>query len=176
MDITSNQTLVARSQESGVEPRDGTDDSVGISLASALGTYKNVQDAGSIFRRPPDSGFEYYSFRLDLAGGYDFNEGGAVASGGSAGYFNGILKPCSCLHHLRRGIFLCLLPLLVAGCGGLQEVWEGPGARMFRPQAIAVLPPMASQYDSAREDIQEGLVRRPEQDRQYRAVWCLPRM
>src|SRR5437773_9905564 len=61
------------------------------------------------------------------------------------------------LHHLRRAVTLCLLPLLVAGCGGLQEVWEGPGAKMFRPQAIAVLPPMASQYDSAREDIQEVL-------------------
>ena len=61
------------------------------------------------------------------------------------------------LHHLRRAIALCLLPLLVVGCGGLQEVWEGPGARMFRPQAIAVLPPMASQYDNAREDIQEVL-------------------
>ena len=61
------------------------------------------------------------------------------------------------LHHLRRAILLSVLPLLVAGCGGLQEVWEGPGARMFRPQAIAVLPPMASQYDSAREDIQEVL-------------------
>lgn len=61
------------------------------------------------------------------------------------------------LHHLCRAIALCLLPLLVVGCGGLQEVWEGPGARMFRPQAIAVLPPMASQYDNAREDIQEVL-------------------
>ena len=61
------------------------------------------------------------------------------------------------LHHLRRAILLSVLPLLIAGCGGLQEVWEGPGARMFRPQAIAVLPPMASQYDSAREDIQEVL-------------------
>ena len=60
-------------------------------------------------------------------------------------------------HRLRRSVSLCLFPLLVAGCGGLQEVWEGPGARMFRPQAIAVLPPMASQYDSAREDIQEVL-------------------
>ncbi|MBI3355773.1 MAG: hypothetical protein HY038_03185 [Nitrospirae bacterium] len=49
------------------------------------------------------------------------------------------------------------LALLLAGCGGLQEVWEGPGAKVFRPQAIAVLPPMASQYDSAREDIQEVL-------------------
>jgi hypothetical protein len=61
------------------------------------------------------------------------------------------------LHRLRRTFFLCLLPFLIASCGGLQEVWEGPGARMFRPQAIAVLPPMASQYDSAREDIQEVL-------------------
>ena len=38
-------------------------------------------------------------------------------------------------HGLRA--FLCCIPLLVAGCGGLQEVWEGPGAKKFRPQAIA---------------------------------------
>jgi len=49
------------------------------------------------------------------------------------------------------------LVLVLGGCGGLQEVWEGPGARVFRPQSIAVLPPMSSQYDSAREDIQEVL-------------------
>lgn len=36
-------------------------------------------------------------------------------------------------------------------------MWEGPGARVFKPQSIAVLPPMSSQYDSAREDIQEVL-------------------
>ena len=60
------------------------------------------------------------------------------------------------LSHIRLGAVLTGA-LLLAGCGGLQEVWEGPGARVFRPQAIAVLPPMASQYDSAREDIQEVL-------------------
>jgi hypothetical protein len=60
-------------------------------------------------------------------------------------------------HYVQRAAFICLLPLLIAGCGGLQEVWEGPGAKMFRPQAIAVLPPMSSQYDNAREDIQEVL-------------------
>lgn len=49
------------------------------------------------------------------------------------------------------------LVLVLSGCGGLQEVWEGPGGRVFRPQSIAVLPPMSSQYDSAREDIQEVL-------------------
>jgi len=52
---------------------------------------------------------------------------------------------------------LFTLALFIAGCGGLQEVWEGPGAKVFHPQAIAVLPPMASQYDSAREDIQDVL-------------------
>ena len=58
-----------------------------------------------------------------------------------------------------RGIKIIfgLMLLITAGCGGLLEVWEGPGAIVFRPQAIAVLPPMASQYDSAREDIQDVL-------------------
>lgn len=61
---------------------------------------------------------------------------------------------------LRALIFqgaLAVCSLVIAGCGGLQEVWEGPGAIIFHPQAIAVLPPMASQYDSAREEIQEVL-------------------
>jgi len=57
---------------------------------------------------------------------------------------------------MRFCVVLALV-LLLAGCGGLQEMWEGPGAKVFRPQAIAVLPPRASQYDSAREDIQEVL-------------------
>lgn len=60
------------------------------------------------------------------------------------------------LSHIRLGAVFTAI-LLLAGCGGLQEVWEGPGAKIFHPQAIAVLPPMASQYDSAREDIQEVL-------------------
>ncbi|HXH86623.1 MAG TPA: hypothetical protein VNI35_07335, partial [Nitrospira sp.] len=60
-------------------------------------------------------------------------------------------------YHTGLQITLGLLLLVSAACGGLQEVWEGPGARVFRPQAIAVLPPMASQYDSAREDIQDVL-------------------
>jgi hypothetical protein len=58
-------------------------------------------------------------------------------------------------HHTGLRVAVGFLLLVGAGCGGLQEVWEGPGARVFRPQAIAVLPPMSSQYDSAREDIQE---------------------
>lgn len=57
--------------------------------------------------------------------------------------------------HICPRMALAFLFLVTAGCGGLLEVWEGPGARVFHPQAIAVLPPMSSQYDSAREDIQE---------------------
>jgi hypothetical protein len=76
----------------------------------------------------------------------------------SLGHFKWYTENMFVLHHLRRSLALfLLLPLLVVGCGGLQEVWEGPGAKVFRPQAIAVLPPMASQYDSAREDIQDVL-------------------
>jgi hypothetical protein len=58
--------------------------------------------------------------------------------------------------HTRLGLAFTAV-LLLAGCSGLQEMWEGPGAKVFHPQSIAVLPPMASQYDSAREDIQEVL-------------------
>ncbi len=57
----------------------------------------------------------------------------------------------------RHAFLAGLFALTIAGCGGLQETWEGPGAKVFRPQSVAVLPPMASQYDSAREDIQEVL-------------------
>lgn len=50
------------------------------------------------------------------------------------------------------------LCMFISGCaGGLLDSWEGPGAKIFRPQSIAVLPPMASQYDNAREDVQEVL-------------------
>lgn len=74
----------------------------------------------------------------------------------SLGRSDGIIKKMI-IFFLHTGLRIALgFSLLIsAGCGGLQEVWEGPGARVFRPQAIAVLPPMASQYDSAREDIQE---------------------
>jgi hypothetical protein len=36
-------------------------------------------------------------------------------------------------------------------------MWEGPGAQSFQPKSIAILPPMASQYGSAREIVQDVL-------------------
>ena len=48
--------------------------------------------------------------------------------------------------------------LLLTGCGGLQEVWEGPLAATFKPKTIAVLPPMVGAYEGARESSQAVLV------------------
>ena len=114
-----------------------------------------TQDPSS--RRPPESECEFIPSVWILPAVTTLIKVAQSPPARSLGYFKWYTEPMFMLHHLRHGIFLCLLSLLVAGCGGLQEVWEGPGARMFRPQAIAVLPPMASQYDNAREDIQEVL-------------------
>lgn len=48
--------------------------------------------------------------------------------------------------------------LALAGCGGLQEVWEGPSAGAFKPKTVAVLPPMVGAYEGARESSQAVLV------------------
>lgn len=80
MDITSNQTLVPglKSQVLSL----GMEQTIlSEFLSFRVGTYKNVKDAGSIFTPTAGIGMRIYSFRLDLAGGYDFNDGGAVASG-----------------------------------------------------------------------------------------------
>ena len=80
MDITSNQTLTPglKSQVLSL----GMEQTIlSEFLSFRVGTYKNVQDAGSIFTPTAGIGIRIFSFRLDLAGGYDFNEGGAIASG-----------------------------------------------------------------------------------------------
>jgi hypothetical protein len=86
MDITSNQTLVPglKSQVLSL----GLEQTIlSEFLSFRVGTYKNVQDAGSIFTPTAGIGMRIYSFRLDLAGGYDFNKGGAIASGALAWIF-----------------------------------------------------------------------------------------
>jgi hypothetical protein len=86
MDITSNQTLVPglKSQVLSL----GMEQTIlSEFLSFRVGTYKNVQDAGSIFTPTAGLGLRIYSFRLDLAGGYDFDMGGAIASGALAWTF-----------------------------------------------------------------------------------------
>lgn len=48
--------------------------------------------------------------------------------------------------------------LVLTGCGGLQEVWEGPSSATFRPKTIAVLPSMVGAYEGAREASQAVFV------------------
>lgn len=48
--------------------------------------------------------------------------------------------------------------LVLTGCGGLQEMWEGPTAATFRPKTIAVLPSMVGGYEGAREASQQVLI------------------
>ena len=86
MDITSNQTLVPglKSQVLNL----GMEQTIlSEFLSFRVGTYKNVQDAGSIFTPTAGLGLRMYSFRLDVAGGYDFDDGGALASGAIAWTF-----------------------------------------------------------------------------------------
>jgi len=86
MDITSNQTLVPglKSQVLSL----GMEQTIlSEFLSFRVGTYKNVQDAGSIFTPTAGLGMRIYSFRMDLAGGYDFDKGGAIASGALAWIF-----------------------------------------------------------------------------------------
>lgn len=86
MDITSNQTLVPglKSQLLSL----GMEQTIlSEFLSFRVGTYKNVQDAGSIFTPTAGLGIRIYSFRMDLASGYDFDKGGAIASGALAWIF-----------------------------------------------------------------------------------------
>jgi hypothetical protein len=80
MDITSNQTLIPglKSQVLSL----GMEQTIMSEFLSfRVGTYKNVEDAKSVFTPTAGIGVRIYSFRLDIAAGYDFNEGGAIASG-----------------------------------------------------------------------------------------------
>ena len=86
MDVTSNQTLVP-GLKSQVLSLSMEQTILSEFLSFRVGTYKNVKDAGSIFTPTAGIGFRIYSLRLDLAGGYDFNEGGAIASGALAWAF-----------------------------------------------------------------------------------------
>ena len=86
MDITANQTLLPglKSQVLSL----GLEQTVlSEFLSFRVGTYKNVKDAGSIFTPTAGLGVRIYSFRMDIAGGYDFDNGGAVASGALAWTF-----------------------------------------------------------------------------------------
>jgi hypothetical protein len=60
--------------------------------------------------------------------------------------------------------------LFLTGCGGLQEIWEGPTAGTFKPKTIAVLPSMVGGYEGAREASQKVLVSALNKTKRYETV------
>jgi hypothetical protein len=80
MDVTSNKTFVPgiKSQVLSV----GAEQTIlNEFLSLRVGAFKNVQDAASIITPTAGLGIRIFAFRLDLGGGYDFRERGALASG-----------------------------------------------------------------------------------------------
>jgi hypothetical protein len=80
VDATSNKTLVpgVKSQliSLGAEQTILTE-----FLSLRIGTFKNMQDASTPFTPTAGIGLRIYMFRLDVGGGYDFREKGALGSG-----------------------------------------------------------------------------------------------
>jgi hypothetical protein len=80
VDVTSNKTLVpgVKSQilSLGVEQTVLTE-----FLSFRLGAFKNMQDPGTPFTPTAGFGVRIFALRIDVGGGYDFRERGALASG-----------------------------------------------------------------------------------------------
>ena len=76
------------------------------------------------------------------------------------------------MKHMRRSSFvwMALGGALLAGCGGLQDMWEGPGAESFRPSSIAVLPPIEGSFEGSREPTQEVVTNALKKSTRYTQV------
>jgi hypothetical protein len=80
IDVTKNKTLVPdlKSQIISV----GAEQTILSELLSLrIGAFKNTADANSYITPTAGFGIRVFALRVDLAGGYDFREGGAIASG-----------------------------------------------------------------------------------------------
>jgi len=60
--------------------------------------------------------------------------------------------------------------LVLTGCGGLHEMYEGPTAATFKPKTIVVLPPIVGAYEGAREASQTAMVSRLRKSGRYDTV------
>lgn len=80
MDITSNKTLIP-GVKSQVLSLGAEQTILSEFLSFRVGTFKNVQDAQSPFTPTAGIGLRIYALRVDVGGGYDFREQGAIASG-----------------------------------------------------------------------------------------------
>ncbi|MFO0773630.1 MAG: conjugal transfer protein TraF [Nitrospiraceae bacterium] len=79
-DLTSNKALIpnvkSRLISAGAEQL-----LFGDVLALRVGAFKNVEDANSIVTPTAGIGVKIFALRIDVGGGYDFREKGALASG-----------------------------------------------------------------------------------------------
>jgi hypothetical protein len=80
MDATSNKTFVP-GQKSQVLSLGAEQTILSEFLSLRVGGFKNVQDAASPFTPTAGFGLRIYALRVDIGGGYDFRERGALASG-----------------------------------------------------------------------------------------------
>ena len=83
VDATSNKTLVpgVKSQILSL----GAEQTIFSEFLSfRVGGFKNMQDAGTPFIPTAGLGLRIFAFRLDVGGGYDFREEGALVSGSAS--------------------------------------------------------------------------------------------
>jgi hypothetical protein len=83
VDATSNKTLVpgVKSQILSL----GAEQTIFSEFLSfRVGAFKNMQDAGTPFTPTAGLGLRIFAFRLDVGGGYDFREEGALVSGSAS--------------------------------------------------------------------------------------------
>jgi hypothetical protein len=80
VDVTSNKTFVPdiKSQMLSL----GAEQTIFSEFLSfRLGAFKNMKDAGTPFTPTAGLGLRLFAFRMDVGGGYDFREQGALVSG-----------------------------------------------------------------------------------------------
>ncbi len=80
VDATSNRTFVP-GQKSQVLSLGAEQTILSEFLSLRVGAFKNMQDAASPFTPTAGIGLRIFALRVDVGGGYDFRERGALASG-----------------------------------------------------------------------------------------------
>ncbi|HEY5626531.1 MAG TPA: conjugal transfer protein TraF [Nitrospira sp.] len=80
VDVTSNTTVIP-GVKSQVLSLGAEQTILSEFLSFRVGAFKNMQDAGTPFTPTAGLGVRIFAFRMDVGGGYDFREKGALASG-----------------------------------------------------------------------------------------------
>ena len=121
----------------------------------------------------PTAGFgiRLFALRDDVGGGFDFRREVSVGVGI---HFDDLLRFVDCMRKIsmKRVTWLWIMVIggVLAGCGGLQETWEGPGAARFHPKSIAVLPPIIGSLEGSRDLAHEVVTHALKRSKRYPVV------